>query len=54
MLKLQPPIFLSNHPLKVEVLSSPSFLKIWLEVQPLPPAEKGGGCAHYDTKSHLY
>ena len=47
-------LFPSNPPLKVEVLSSPSFLKIWLEVQPLPPAEKGGGCAHYDTKSHLY
>ena len=28
------PLFPSNPPLKVEVLSSPLFLKIWLEVQP--------------------
>ena len=31
-------------PLKVEVLSSPPFLKIWLETQ--PPCRKGGG-AHW-------
>ena len=44
------PLFPSNPPLKVEVLSSsPPFwklgLKIWLEVQPPspPPAERGGG-----------
>ena len=35
------PLFPSNPP-----LSSPSFLKIWLEVEPLPPAEKGGGGVH--------
>ena len=41
MWKLQPPLkkvaplFPSNPPLKVEVLSSSPFLKIWLEVQPL-------------------
>ena len=41
------PLFPSNLPLKVQVLSSPSFLKIWLEVQLLlpPPAESGD--AHY-------
>ena len=33
-------------PLKVEVLSNPTFLKIWLEVQP-SPAERGWG-VHYD------
>ena len=47
------PLFPSNPPLKVEVLTSPppSFLKIWLEVQPttpppLPPPSttKKGGC----------
>ena len=30
-------------PLKVEVLSNPTFLNIWLEVQP-SPAERGWGC----------
>ena len=35
---------LRNPPLKVEVLSSHPFLKIWLEVQPPPPSIKGGGC----------
>ena len=35
-------LFPSNPPLKVEVLSSPSFFKIWLEVQPHPPAEREG------------
>ena len=35
---------LRNPPLKVEVLSSHPFLKIWLEVQPPPPQHKGGGC----------
>ena len=40
MWKLQPPlkkvtpVFPSNPPLKVEILSSPLFFKIWLEVQP--------------------
>ena len=34
-------------PLKFEVLSSPHFLKIWLEVP--PPSRKGrGGGAHYE------
>ena len=50
--KLQPPsplekshpLFPSNPPLKVEVLSSPPlFLKIWFEVQPLPSQQKGRG-----------
>ena len=42
------PLSPSNPPLKVEVLSSTHFLKIWLEAQPPPPspAERGGG-AHY-------
>ena len=49
MSKLQPPPEKSHPPLsqqpplKVEVLSSPSFLKIWLEVQPSPPQQKGEG-----------
>ena len=42
---------LSNLPLKVEVLSSPSpFLKIWLEVHP-PFQQKWG--AHYDSPALL-
>ena len=32
------PLFPSNPPLNVEVLSSPPFLKTWLEAQ--PPAER--------------
>ena len=43
------PLFPRNHPLKVEILSSPPpFLKIWLEAQlpPPPRAERGEG-AHY-------
>ena len=54
MWKLQPPpekshpLFPSNPPLKVEVLSSPPpLLEIWLETQPPPPAERAG--AHYDN-----
>ena len=50
MWKLQPALkkatslFLSNPPLKVEILSSPPpFLKIWLEAQPPPTLQKGGG-----------
>ena len=43
------PLFPSNPSLKVEVLSSPPFLKIWLEAQTPPPrqplSERGG--AHY-------
>ena len=48
-LKKVTPLFPSNPPLKVEVLSSPApFLKIWLEVQTPPsphprPQQKGGG-----------
>ena len=37
------PISLSNTPLKIEVLSSNPFLKIWLEVQSRP-SRKGEGC----------
>ena len=41
-LKKVAPLFPSNPTLKVKVLPSPPFLKIWLEVQPpLPPAERG-------------
>ena len=37
-LKKVTPLFPSNPPLKVEILSSaPPFLKIWLEAQPPPP-----------------
>ena len=40
------PLFPSNPPLKVEVLSSlPHFLKIWLEAQPAP-LQKGGGARY--------
>ena len=39
--KVTPPLFPSNSPLKVEVLSSSPFLKIWLEANPPPPAERG-------------
>ena len=46
MWKLNPPevtlSFPATSPFKVKVLSSPHFLKIWLEVQPPPPpAERG-------------
>ena len=44
------PHFPCNSPLKTKILSSPSFLKIWQEAQPPPPAERGlGGGAHYDN-----
>ena len=39
----------SHHPLsqqshlKIEILSSPPFLKIWLEAQPPPPPSRIGG-----------
>ena len=39
-------LFPSNLPLKVEVLSSPPFLKIWLEVQLPPPIAERGGRVH--------
>ena len=58
MWKLQPPekshLLLSQQlPLKIEVLSSPPFLKIWLEVQPSPLAlqKEGAVGAHY--ASHI-
>ena len=48
-------LFWSNLTLKVEVLSSLSFFKIWLEVQPpplppFPPSQAEGGRvgAHYE------
>ena len=68
-MKLQPPppppptplplyLPLSATPLKIEILSSPSFFKIWSEAQtPSPPSPppsqsgKGGG-AYYDN--HIY
>ena len=37
------PLFPSNLPQKVEVVSNFLFLKIWLEVCPSPQAERGGG-----------
>ena len=37
-------------PIKIEVLSSSPFLKIWLEAQ--PPCRKAGD-AHYDPLPHL-
>ena len=42
------PLFSSNPPLKVEVLSSLPFLKFGRRFNP-PPAERGGGGAHYDN-----
>ena len=55
MKKLQPPeerypLFPSNPPLKIEILSSPTFSKIWWETHhppplpplPPPPSERGG------------
>ena len=45
------PLFPSNHPLKAEVLSSPSFENLVGGSTPPPnpqPAERGGG-GHYDT-----
>ena len=45
--KTSPPLS-SDPPLEVEVLSSPSFLKIWLEAQPPPYTlqKRWGGGAH--------
>ena len=43
-LKKVTPLFPSNPPLEIEILSSPPLLKIWLEAQlPPPPGRKGGG-----------
>ena len=52
-LKKVTPLFLTNPPLKIKVLSSPLFLKIWQEVQ--PPLQKGGGGggAHYATANSI-
>ena len=48
-LKKVTPFFLSKPPLKVEVLSSPPFLKFgWRLNPPLQTAEREGG-AHYVT-----
>ena len=53
-LKKVTPLFPSNPTLKVEVLSSPPLIKIWLEAQSPPPCRKRGGGggmevgAHYD------
>ena len=45
------PFFPSNSPLKVEILSSPPFLKILLETQPpLPPRQKGRGLPTMDVQ----
>ena len=38
------PLFPSNPPLKVEVLSSHPSLKIWLEAHTPPPLPERGGC----------
>ena len=49
-MKKAKPFFPSNSPLKDELLWSPPFLKIWLEVQnplsPAPPPTKRGGVVH--------
>ena len=44
--------FLRNPPLKVEVLSSHPFLKIWLEVQPPPPTHSIKGRVHTMATPH--
>ena len=48
------PLFTSDSPLKVEVLSSlpHAFLELWLEVKTHPPQQKWGvgGGAHYELK----
>ena len=62
MRKLQPPPPEKSHPplsqrppLKVEVLSSPPFLKIWLEAQPPPPPlDRKDGGAHYAYMSNYF
>ena len=46
-LKRVTPSFPATPPLKVVVLSSPPFWKIWLEIQPpppLPPSVERGEC----------
>ena len=54
-LKKSHPLFPSNPLLKVEVLSSLPFLKIWLEVQtPHPPAERGRGCTLFQYNFQKY
>ena len=46
------PVFPSNPLLKVEVLSNPPFLKIWLETQ--LPCREGGGRVKVDTMTLWY
>ena len=38
------PLFLSNPPLKTEILTSPRFLQIWWEAQLSPQQKEGGKC----------
>ena len=45
-MKIATPPEKSQSPLEVEALYRPPFLKIWLEVQPLPPPSRRGG-VHY-------
>ena len=55
-MKKAKPFFPSNSPVKVELLWSPPFLKIWLQVQtplsPPPSRQKGWGGAHYGSRIH--
>ena len=39
-------------PSKAEVLSSPPFFKIWLEIQPPKYKARGGGRVNYDDATH--
>ena len=52
------PLFPSNHPVKVEVLSSPlqpNFQNLVEGSTPAPPpAERGGGRAYYDDLSFFW
>ena len=60
MRNLQPPPEKSHPPLsqqlplKVEILSSPLFLKIWLEAQPPPPLDRKDGGTHYAYMSNYF
>ena len=51
--KVTPSLFPSNLSLKIEILSSPPFLKIWWEAHPPPPSSlppsRNAGSAHYGT-----
>ena len=48
--KRQPPLFPSNPPLKVEVLSSLPFWEFGWRLNPLSPAESGGGGGAHDVQ----